>query len=691
MCEYIEWNGNKAKNNGNDISYYGSFDVSDFFVLNFIIVNHEEEKFVEDIRIESEQIDYSVRIFLSSLRDSLDLLAADPTLTAGGNITVYSKDMPTDAKGMIEMDPIAKGGYEAAAYDIFRRYGEKYHNSVSVVSLGTPDGGFLQYPAVKRKPGYDSTTRDWYKDTMSSSEKIRITEPFMTSKGTPTIGIFTILRDNGNQPLGVLGINVDLPVLTDVIGNIKIGDTGYIIMTDREGKIIADPENPDVNFKLLGETGIEGLDSLTKVKDGLCHITLDGIDKTAHVYTSEETGYRYITVVDTSQLMYGVNQIRVALVVIMAISLILIVMLSKVIANSVTAPLHDLGEAATAIASGDLHSRNLNISSHDEIGLLAEKFETMRNNLTTLLRQIKQNSSEVLSASDELAQGAGQCSEAVSHVAETVGDIADSAQHQSETIQGAVRSLTAINDRVKDIADGAGVISQSSGMAGSAAESGRSAIMKAVDQMEQISISVEDSAKAVAVLGERSQQVGVIVGTISDIAQQTNLLALNAAIEAARAGEHGKGFAVVAEEVRKLAEESGKAAEEIGRIIASVQNDTKLAVDKMKKGTEDVHAGSIIVNEAGEQFQMIGQHIARVDELAKKSAEAANMVASDSQKALEGTIDIEHAEENVTASIDSISAATEEQSASMEQVAASSQNLAKMAENLQKEADKFTF
>lgn len=662
-----------------------------FFVLNFIIVKHEENKFMEDTKIEAEQIDYSVRIFLNSLSDAMSFMAKNPALNAGGEITVYSKDLPADAQGMIEMDPKSKGGYEAMAYEIFQSFGEQYKNTVSVISLGTPDGGYLQYPAVKRKAGYDATTRDWYKETMSSSEKVRVTEPFMTSKGTPTIGIFTVLRDGANQPHGVLGINVDLPVLTNVISNIKIGDTGYIIMADKNGMIIADPENTDVNFKKLGETGDEGLDSLAAVTDGLAELELGGVDKTACVYTSDKTGYRYITVVDSSQLMAGVNKIRVVLLVVMCIALVLIVVLSRFIANSVAAPLHELGEAATAIAAGDLRERSQSSFSNDEIGLLAGKFEDMRKNLTKLLKQIKSNSADVLSASDELSNGANQCAEAVTHVAETVSEIAESAQHQSDTIKDSVGSLTAINGRVKDIADGADVISESSGKAGAAAENGRAAIMKAVAQMEKISSSVEESAKAVAVLGDRSQQVGEIVGAISDIAQQTNLLALNAAIEAARAGEHGRGFAVVADEVRKLAEESAKAAEEIGKIIGSVQSDTAQAVDKMKKGTEDVREGSTIVNEAGEQFQLIGQHIAKVDELAKKSAEAANLVAADSQKALDGTIAIEHAEEKVTANIDSISAATEEQSASMEQVAASSQNLAKLADNLQKEADRFRF
>jgi methyl-accepting chemotaxis protein len=79
-------------------------------------------------------------------------------------------------------------------------------------------------------------------------------------------------------------------------------------------------------------------------------------------------------------------------------------------------------------------------------------------------------------------------------------------------------------------------------------------------------------------LAQAADQIGTVVGLISDIASQTNLLALNATIEAARAGEAGKGFAVVAGEVKTLAAQTAKATGEIRGQVDSIRTATAEAV-----------------------------------------------------------------------------------------------------------------
>ncbi len=112
--------------------------------------------------------------------------------------------------------------------------------------------------------------------------------------------------------------------------------------------------------------------------------------------------------------------------------------------------------------------------------------------------------------------------------------------------------------------------------------------------MQNIREKVNQSAEIVREMGKRSNEIGMIVSTIDEIASQTNLLSLNAAIEAARAGEHGKGFAVVADEVRKLAEKSALATKEISALVKLIQGSVAESIRSMdESGKEVERAGKI--------------------------------------------------------------------------------------------------
>ena len=250
-----------------------------------------------------------------------------------------------------------------------------------------------------------------------------------------------------------------------------------------------------------------------------------------------------------------------------------------------------------------------------------------------------------------------------------------------------------VGPNVGKVIDGqyAGTVAERSDSAAEYAAEGGQAIQKSVVQIESVERTVQESSAMVDKLGERSQEIGQIVETISGIASQTNLLALNAAIEAARAGEHGRGFAVVAEEVRKLAEQSQTAAQQIADLIGAIQNDTSSAVAAMQEGRTAVVEGAQSVESLREVFDHIQSLIEQVSAKVQAMSASVAGVAKESEGVAQEMQNIDNGAKRVADEMQSVSAAAEEQSASSDEILSASSSLAKLATDLQNELKRFQF
>jgi len=380
------------------------------------------------------------------------------------------------------------------------------------------------------------------------------------------------------------------------------------------------------------------------------------------------------------------NQARTTGMVIGVLALLVGAGIGVSISRAVIGALRDVTGDLNKLSKGDYSFKvpEASLARTDEIGIMAKAMDNMLKTMRQLIGQLSHSSEQLAASSEQLTASSEQAAQAANQVAESITDVAAGATSQLNAVDETTNVVEQLSAGIQTIAQNAGTVAATAQQTASAAQAGGEKIQQATGQMEQIEKTVEDSAQLVGKLGERSQEIGAIVDTISGIAGQTNLLALNAAIEAARAGEQGRGFAVVAEEVRKLAEQSQEAAKKIAELISEVRQDTDRAVAAMNDGTREVKTGTKVVDAAGKSFADIVSLIGAVADQVNDISAAIEQMTASSHHIVGSIKDINKISQESSDHTQSVSAATEEQLASMEEIASSSQALAKMAEELQR-------
>ncbi len=360
--------------------------------------------------------------------------------------------------------------------------------------------------------------------------------------------------------------------------------------------------------------------------------------------------------------------------------------------------LQHAAEAATTVAQGDLTVQFRPLSEDDELGSAINR---MIESLRIMITEVQENANSVGLASNQLSAAAEQAGAATNQITSTIQQVAQGTSQQTNSINETASSVDQMARAIEGVAKGAqeqaAAVAESSQVtaqmsatiqqvaanaqagakgandAAQTAKSGAVIVEKNLEGMSLIKEKVGLSAQKVEEMGVRSDQIGMIVETIDDIASQTNLLALNAAIEAARAGEHGKGFAVVADEVRKLAERTATATKEISELIEEVQATVTEAVGAMDESADEVERGVSQAGEAGKALESILEAVEQVNQQVEEITAAAEEMEASSNE-LVGSMD------SVSAIVEENTASTEEMSAGSTQVTQAIENIASISE-----------
>ena len=589
--------------------------------------------------------------------------------------------------------------------------------------------------------------RPYFQETLKFDQP-RISQPII-AEGSDTAEVYfsAPIKDTQNaQTIGVIVAQMPVEVIDSVVGRSKKFQTSYLL--DQQGQSFwsSDTEQtkPDLatNFSLQIRSELERrlnqkrvslgkqkrLNSNKSIFTGNSEIAFLSTFNDLDAQLIEDlpyVGWSVVLTTDKSYIYASQTQLLKVFIIGTVIASIVVIALSRLIAERATRPIVDAVAAVDKIGQGDL-SIKLEVRGQDELADLGRNINKMAGQIEDLLFTQEAETKQQRKEKELLQQGVmgllldvegaqkgdltvraqmtdgvvGSIADAfnatmgklrgllqeVQTVSTEVGELSLSGEasvrqlsqatlNQTTEINQALSSIDEINQSVETVANYAQEAAKIARDGSIQAKEGDLAMDATVNSIEKIRDTVANTSKKVKQLAESSQEIAQIVEIISGISEKTNLLAFNASVEAARAGEHGEGFRIVAEEVRRLADRITEATKDIQQLVTTIQHDTTSVLQGMETSTSEVVNGSELVRMTKLNLRSLAETSKEIDEYLKYISTS--------------TINQTNTSQRVNRKISSIATIAKTNSSEAQNVVQSLQTLVSEAENLQSSISQF--
>ena len=472
----------------------------------------------------------------------------------------------------------------------------------------------------KNKPGHDEAGRfipysnrtqgsigldlctdlsgSWYTKPRDS-KKEAITDPQVfnvAGRNITMMGVAVPIVINGIS-IGVAGVDFSMDQIADLFEKIKPYETGYAVFVTPTGMIAAHPQKNKTgkNLDEVYPAEVNEMVEHKKTEHVNSRLETDGADSIM-ISTPIEMGYTGETAdilinAPLDKMLAGVYKMRNISIIIsiffLTLLLSLIFLLSRLV---IIKPVKNVIDSLVDISEGDGDlTKRLEINTEDELGKLAQVFNSFMEKLQIMIKDIKAGVEKLSSSSSELSSISEEMSLGATKTSEKSTDVATSTEEMTSNLTSISAAMEQSSTNTDTVATAAEEMNSTINEIAQNAEQAREISEKAVHK-------VNDSTDKMNELGTAASAIGKVVETITDISEQVNLLSLNATIEAARAGDAGKGFAVVANEIKDLANQTSAASGDIKNKIEDIQNSSDTTVKGISEISEVINSVNEIVS-----------------------------------------------------------------------------------------------
>ncbi|WP_036217995.1 methyl-accepting chemotaxis protein [Lysinibacillus sphaericus] len=471
--------------------------------------------------------------------------------------------------------------------------------------------------------------------------------------GEPVILIVSPI-DTVSGEKALLLARIDGYYLSNIVEDIKVGNSGFAFMLDANGTIIGHNNHSYVKeqnnpIKEAEETGVMtgralAAKEMIANKSGYFSFETEDAGTNLMGYHTLDNGWKMGVVALENEMFSGLSKLKTNFIVTTIIVSLLGLIISFAISRSVSRPLRHVLRISEGLSEGDFTQEipEKYLKRIDEMGTMSRALDRMTDNMREMIAKVSHEATTVNEASCDLMGDVMAVTKHSEQIAGAINEVDRGAQSQTVMAEESASAMEQMALGIQNVAEVASTIASNTDFISQKISESNHAVQQSICRMNEIQEGTTAELMIIHKLEKESEEINLISNMITAISEQTNLLALNASIEAARAGDAGKGFAVVAEEVRKLSEQTAESATKINVLIERVQSYTLEVVKAAESGEDNVERGLASIEAVGERFE----------EIVRAVGEIAGQV------------------EEMNASAEQMSANTEEVSASMEEMAA---------------------
>ncbi|MFM5028687.1 MULTISPECIES: methyl-accepting chemotaxis protein [Aeromonas] len=457
---------------------------------------------------------------------------------------------------------------------------------------------------------------NWFYDYTKSGQDLMLSI-FRESNGE--VKLFVNFQQLDGR--GLAGLAKSLDSMVSMLANFRIGDSGFVFMTDGSGKVKLHPDAARIDRDSLSQLAGPGAGALmTKQPFAATHAEIDGQPVVLATSYIPLLDWYLVAQVPEAEIYAELDKARLHIVLVSLLIAVGMGLLGVLLAGSVSRPLNELARLFRELGSGDGDlTQRLKVEGRDELSQVATGFNNFVAKIHGSIEQVASNSRQLAATANEVAAKA----QLTQH---------NCTAQRDRTVQVAT-AIHEMGATVSEIAGNASLAADVAKQANDQADAGAVVVAQARHGIVGLSGEIEQVAGVIESLASQTDSIGSILDTIRSISEQTNLLALNAAIEAARAGEQGRGFAVVADEVRNLASRSAASTAEIQGMINRLQEQSARAVSAMAQGRNQ---SLEVVTQADAANGALGQITAHITQISDMNIQVAT--ATEEQSSVVGEI-----------------------------------------------------